>query len=400
VTAVTAQQALPGGRLVYNPRPNNGGPLNDPTAILYVRTSDLDLQGRLKPGVPIEPLILRANAGDCITLTLNNSLPATAPDLAGFNTLPMIVERFNANQVRPSSHVGLHPQMLTMDVIGNDGANVGFNKVQTAPPGGSKTYRWYAGDFTTNIFGRRFGIPIEFGATNLISSDRIKHGNKGAIGGLIIEPRGSTWTEDASSMASATVTPPGGVAFREFVLLFQNDVNLRFGDGSAVPNTAEAEDPEDSGQKALNYRTEPMWKRLGFAPDTPLEQTRDFIFTNALTNALVGGDPVTPVFTATAGTPVRFRILQPAGHARNGVFQVHGHIWEEEPYASNSMIIAPNSLSEWKGSQGGHGPTNHIDIVPKHGAGGAFRIVGDYLYRDQASFAFDGGLWGIFRVKP
>ena len=400
VTAVTAQQALPGGRLVYNPRPNNGGPLNDPTAILYVRTSDLDLQGRLKPGVPIEPLILRANAGDCITLTLNNSLPATAPDLPGFNTLPMIVERFNANQVRPSSHVGLHPQMLTMDVIGNDGANVGFNKVQTAPPGGLKTYRWYAGDFTTNIFGRRFGIPIEFGATNLISSDRIKHGNKGAIGSLIIEPRGSTWTEDVISRASATVTSPSGVAFREFVLLFQNDVNFRFGDGSAVPNTAEAEDPEDSGQKALNYRSEPMWKRLGFAPDLPLEQTRDFIFTNALTNALVGGDPVTPVFTATRGTPVRFRILQPAGHARNGVFQVHGHIWEEEPYASNSMIIAPNPLSEWKGSQGGHGPTNHIDIVPKHGAGGAFRIVGDYLYRDQASFAFDGGLWGIFRVKP
>jgi manganese oxidase len=400
ITAVTAQQALPGGTLVYNPRPNNGGPLNDPTAILYVRTSDLDLQGKLNPGVPIEPLILRANAGDCITLTLNNRLPATAPDLPGFNTLPMIVERFNANQVRPSSHVGLHPQMLTMDVIGNDGANVGFNKVQTAPPGGSKTYRWYAGDFRTNIFGGRFGIPIEFGATNLVSSDRIKHGNKGAIGSLIVEPRGSTWTEDVISRASATVTSPSGVAFREFVLLFQNDVNFRFGDGSAVPNTAQAEDPEDTGQKALNYRSEPLWKRLGFAPDMPLEQTRDIIFTNALTNGLAGGDPVTPVFTATRGTPVRFRILQPAGHARNGVFQVHGHIWEEEPYASKSMIIGPNPLSEWKGSQAGHGPTNHFEAVLKYGAGGAFRIVGDYLYRDQASFAFDGGLWGIFRVKP
>jgi manganese oxidase len=400
VTAVTAQQALPGGTLVYNPRPNNGGPLNDPTAIVYVRTSDLDLQGTLKLGVPIEPLILRANAGDCITLTLNNRLPATAPDLPGFNTLPMIVERFNANQVRPSSHVGLHPQLLTMDVIGNDGANVGFNKVQTAPPGGSKTYRWYAGDFRTTIFGARFGVPVEFGVTNLISSDRIKHGNKGAIGSLIIEPRGSTWTEDVQSRASATVTPPSGVAFREFVLLFQNDVNFRFGDGSAVPNTAEAEDPEDTGQKALNYRSEPLWKRLGFAPDLPLEQTRDFIFTNALTNGLAGGDPVTPVFTATAGTPVRFRILQPAGHARNGVFQVHGHIWEEEPYASKSMIIGPNPLSEWKGSQAGHGPTNHFEAVLKYGAGGAFRIVGDYLYRDQASFAFDGGMWGIFRVKP
>ncbi len=159
---------------------------------------------------------------------------------------------------------------------------------------------------------------------------------------MIIEPRGSTWTEDANSRASATVTPPGGAAFREFVLLFQNDVNLRFGNGAAVPNTADAEDPEDSGQKALNYRTEPMWKRLGFAPDTPLEQTRDVIFTNALTNALVGGDPVTPVFTATRGTPVRFRILHPAGHPRNEVFQVHGHIWEEEPYVSSSMVIGSN----------------------------------------------------------
>jgi hypothetical protein len=400
VTAVTAQQALPGGTLVYNARPNNGGPLNDPTAILYVRTSDLDSLNKLKAGVPVEPLTLRANAGDCITLTLNNRLPATAPDLPGFNTLPMIVERFNANQVRPSSLVGLHPQLLAFDVIKNDGANVGFNSVQTAAPGGSVTYRWYAGDFRVSLFGRRFAIPIEFGATNLISSDRIKHGNKGAIGALIIEPRGSTWTEDANSRASATVTPPGGAAFREFVLLFQNDVNLRFGNGTAVPNTAEAEDPEDSGQKALNYRTEPLWKRLGFAPDTPLEQTRDVIFTNALTNALVGGDPVTPVFTATRGTPVRFRILHPAGHPRNEVFQVHGHIWEEEPYVSNSMVIGSNPLSEWKGTQGGHGPTNHFDVVLKYGAGGAFKIVGDYLYREQVSFGFDGGMWGIFRVKP
>ena len=66
----------------------------------------------------------------------------------------------------------------------------------------------------------------------------------------------------------------------------------------AVPNTAEAEDPEDSGQKAFNYRTEPMWFRMGFAPDAPLTFTRDLIFTDVLTNAQVGGDPETPVFDA------------------------------------------------------------------------------------------------------
>ncbi len=113
VTAVAAQNALPGGTLVYNSRTNNGGKLHDPTAILYVRTNDIDAAtGKLKAGVPIEPLVLRANAGDCIEVTLFNKLPVDVPDLAGWNTLPMIVEGFNANQVKPSNQVGLHPQLV------------------------------------------------------------------------------------------------------------------------------------------------------------------------------------------------------------------------------------------------------------------------------------------------
>ena len=58
---------------------------------------------------------------------------------------------------------------------------------------------------------------------------------------------------------------------------------------------------EDSAQKAINYRTEPLWKRMNYAPETPFEKTRNFDFTNVLTNAQVGGDPQTPVFTAQAG---------------------------------------------------------------------------------------------------
>ena len=409
VTAVTAQQALPGGRLVYNPRPNQGGALNDPTAILFVRTGDLDATtGKLRSGVPVEPLILRANAGDCIQVTLRSNLPAIAPDLDGFNTLPMIVDKFNANQIRPSSRVGLHAQLVAYDVTRSDGMNVGTNAVQTAPADSSSTgtsqsaqlYTWYAGDISIDATGRQIATPIEFGAVNLSSSDPIKHSSKGAIGALIIEPPGATWVEDASSRASATVTAPNAPAFREFVLLFQNDLNLRFGDGSAVPNLAESEDPEDSGQKALNYRTEPLWKRMGFAPDATLQFTRTLDFTSALANSKVGGDPVTPVFTARAGMPVRFRVLHPGGHARNNVFQIHGHVWEEEPYINGSRALGSNPLSEWMGSQTGHGPSNHFDVLLKNGAGGKFRVTGDYLYRTQQSFQFDGGLWGIFRVTP
>jgi hypothetical protein len=166
-----------------------------------------------------------------------------------------------------------------------------------------------------------------------------------------------------------------------------------------VPNLAEAEDPEDSGQKAFNYRTEPLWKRLGFEPDTPLEQTRDFNFTGVLTNGVVGGDPVTPLFTATAGTPVRFRLLMPGGHARNSEFNLHGHIWEELPWRNNSTRLGHNPLSNWVGTQFGIGPGSHFDVLLKNGAGGRFQIRGDYLYRNQTSFLFDGGMWGLFRVQ-
>ncbi|HEX8719809.1 MAG TPA: hypothetical protein VF736_04150, partial [Pyrinomonadaceae bacterium] len=331
VTAALARDILPEGTLTYNNRADNGGALHDPTAIMYVRTSDIDsATGKLKSDAPREPLVLRAKAGDCVDVTLVNRLPLTgAADMPGFNTLPMIVENFNANQIVPSSEVGLHPQNLFYDVTRSGGVNVGLNPVQTVKPGQSGRFQWYAGDVSPNPNNAATFTPIEFGATGLSSSDPIKHSNKGAFGSLIVEPAGSSWAEDAASRAQATVTDSNGRTFREFVMMLQNDVNLRMGagDGVAVPNLAGEEDSEDSGQKAVNYRTEPLWKRVGYAPDAPLTggaepgepvdprtPTRDYDFANALSNSQVGGsDPQTPVFTATAGQQVRVRLLQPGG---------------------------------------------------------------------------------------
>ncbi|MEK6282501.1 MAG: hypothetical protein AABN95_19240 [Acidobacteriota bacterium] len=397
VTAVDAS-ALAGGKLIYNSRAGNGGALNDPTAIMYFRSDDIDANGMVKAGVPIEPLVVRAQAGECINFTLKNALSKTPADLDGYNTMPNLIYHFNANQVAPSNQVGLHPQLLAYNVVNSDGKNVGNNPNQTVGPGGVVKYRWYAGD--VQIDGdRRKATPIEFGATNLISSDPIKHSNKGAVGSLIIEPQGSTWIEDAGSRAQATVSKPDGTSFREFVAQFQTDINLRFEDGTPVPLVAGEEDSEDSGHKAINYRTEPLWKRMGYAPETPLHITRTFDFTNVLRNLQVGGDPQTPVFTAKAGQNVRFRVLSANGHGRSIAFQVHGHYWQEEPYTNNSKEIGNNPLSEVKGAQYGVNPSSHFDIVPTNGAGGIRMITGDYLYRDQMSFKFDGGLWGLFRVN-
>jgi hypothetical protein len=53
-------------------------------------------------------------------------------------------------------------------------------------------------------------------------------------------------------------------------------------------------------------RAEPMWFRLGIAPDTPPTLVRDNLDIHRLyANELVGEDPQTAVFTAWPGEPVR-----------------------------------------------------------------------------------------------
>jgi len=414
VSAATALASAPGladGSIVYNSRLTNGGPLHDPTGILFVPSNRVMADGRLKPNTPVEPLVIRANAGDCIQVTLRNLLPpddaagfSTLPEMDGFNQLPMIVDHFNSNQLKPSSHVGLHPQLVSFSVRNSDGANIGLNPVQTVAPGKSRRYTWYAGD--VKMLKRPGGKVelaaegVEFGAINLSSSDPIKHSSKGAVGALVIEPKLSTWKTDRGTRASATITKPNGKQIREFVLVLQDDVNLLYNGSQPVPPVGSEEaEAEDSGHGAYNYRSEPLWLRMGYAPtDGPLV-TATLDYSDVLSNSQVGGDPQTPVFTALAGQEVRFRLLQPGGHGRNHTFALHGHGWRQAPYGPGSYEIDDNPRSFVHGSQMGPNPGGHYDIVPLNGAGGRNHVRGDYLYRELMPGRFMQGLWGILRVK-
>jgi len=432
ITAVAAAEALqddpgPTGDLVYNsktlPVGPESGPLHDPTAIMFVYSSDLNWvtppgslvpRPRLKQNVKREPLILRARAGDCIRVVLHNELPSWYADLDGYNAMPMIVERFNANEVDPSFEVGLHPQLVHYDIRRSDGANVGLNQQAVAKntvlPGESIVYHWFAGEVKASNNAISFR-PIEFGATGLVSSDPIKHTNKGAVGALIIEPVGATWQEDwetvtdafgerlVKTRATATVSLPDGTSFRELVAIWQNDVNLRYRDGDPVHSLLVNEDPTESGQKAINYRTEPLWFRTGHLPESDPGAFANFDFSDVLSST-VHGDPETPILTAKVGTPVRFRFVHPGGHTQAHVPEIFGHLWQKEPYLAGSTVIGDNPNSEVEGARHGHGPTNHFDAVLLHGAGGALQKAGDYLYKDYPPWLLDNGMWGILRVVP
>ncbi|MDX1998498.1 MAG: hypothetical protein SF066_12340, partial [Thermoanaerobaculia bacterium] len=460
VAAVAAREVLPaygaaGKSLVFNPRTTsvnlwgtvagggegwNGtvaGPLHDPTAILFVPVDDLDFvnsRPRLKSTAPVEPLILRASAGECVTVTLANLLPPSPTgwgyDLDGWNGWHMLYQDFNANDVRPSMEVSLHPQLVHADPTRSDGTNVGMTpaiySTQSVAPGGMITYYWYAGR-VTGTASSLVGTAIEYGATGLSSSDPISHSNKSAVGALIIEPAGSTWattdigpylpTEPATRItrASATVTKADASTFREFVAVFQNDLNLRYGTTSGtishpddplqpvqpyhlpIQNLQVLADPTESGQKAFNFRTEPIWFRMGYSPNTPPSITRGFDFANVFTDTKVGGRPVTPIFRANPGQEVRFRVVEPGGHTQAHVWEVAGHVWPERPYTTNSLGIGNQVQSQWQGARPGIGPGHHSDTwIPK--AGGAYQVPAQYLYKDYVNWGLSSGLWGIFAV--
>ncbi len=312
-------------------------------------------------------------------------------------------------------------QLVSYDPQRSDGTNAGLNPAQfgsqSVPVGGFRTYYWYAGDV-----GRIKVTPIEFGTTGLTSSDPIKQSQKGLMGMLIIEPPGATWaymTDGAgkTTRASATVSHPSNVfpAFAEHALIFQDDVNFRYAnDNAPVENLDVDADMGNSGQKAINYRAEPLWFRgrwnglNGWNPRTPITgngptwRTRMFTqYDQIFTNSYAGNvEPETPIFSSKAGQPVRVRLVHPSGHLQAHVMELQGHPWPENPYISSSKSIGNNTDSEWMGSRTGVGPFDHADLLLVDGAGGANRVGGDYFYRSYPGPRVDAGMWGIFRVIP
>ena len=215
VTAVRAVDVLdPVQGVVYNSRLtflrdlpggiNGQGPLIDPTVLMYVLNQDLTYDAAtgapngLKHGAPVEPLIIRVNAGDCVNVNLTNALPAdlSGTEMPGLDAMPPIIQKdvnvavpgvggiltFNSNDITPSSYVGLTPQLLAFDPKMQAGFSTGLTTGKLVAPGATDTYKWYAGDIKVANAGisknkTQFTLtatPVEFCAAGLMPADRIK----------------------------------------------------------------------------------------------------------------------------------------------------------------------------------------------------------------------------------
>ena len=294
ITATTALKALGGNPLSFNARA--GGAFDRRDALIYVRSEDLDANGRLLPDAPREPLILRVAAGDWVEIRLTNALDP-APGADGF-PCPQDLS-FGTPFARPtpsalnvllptSRQVGLHPALVSYDVTRANGVNVGFNPASTVEPGKeARTFYWYAGELSVGTEGVDED-PAEYGAINLVPADMMVQNQFGMVGALIVEPRGSEWSEDRGTHASATVRPrvpnPLRPPFRDFVLVGQNLV-------ANLPGAAWG---------AFNYRTEPFSAR---GPVDPLVTDSQFSANRVL--EFKTGSPQPPLGAVNVVAPAK-----------------------------------------------------------------------------------------------
>lgn len=343
---------------------NNHGD-HDPDGLMFIPIKDVDRAQRedYRP----KPLILRANAGEWIEVTLHNLFDPSRPvEYFDYPRVPLDARH------QPSMRVSVNPQFLNYDPVCDSGINVGYNnREQTVGIGESKKYLWYA--------------DREYGPCMIQSfGDMRNHRYHGLFGAIIIEPAGASWYKNFSLSGAvhdeeAVITAPGVESFRECVVMIQNGIRMLDRNGELVKTAGgddkEAPDAEDTGEKGYNYRSERFANRL--KKDRRISK----IFSSR-----IHGDPATPLFCAYTGDRVIFRTMMPADKPRNVGFCIHGHEWSEQlkdPFSRSIPL------------QGGISIGNTFSMELKDGAS----CPGDYLYRSGSlKWDVESGMWGIFRV--
>ncbi|RDV16874.1 hypothetical protein DXT99_01815 [Pontibacter diazotrophicus] len=362
--------------------------LSDPKGMVYRLLDEISKDGkplgRKKPplsqkGAVREPLVLRCRKGEKIEIELHNETkehPIIEP------AAPMVPVDILDRPV--SGRVSIHADLLLYDITTSDGCNVGYNPVdhwmkpepdnridQTVGHGKKKIYTWYA-DIEGPILLQDF-------------ADFRNHRHHGLIGALIVEPEDAkinyNYEKNGKISCAVNVVSKTHGVFEEVVLIIQDGLRLfHFGNlslpmGDAPPDLGEDKpDPTDQGQKAFNYRAQPIGK-----PHWMHLREED-----NLTDRQPLPEPL--LYHLPRERNLRLHLLTAADKPRNHSFHLHGHTWPEWP-TTNSLTQVGSATSLSAGSV----QTLKIKLNKK---------PADYAFSSGAlRWSVSQGLWGILRVK-
>ena len=303
-----------------------------------------------KEQIQVEPLVIRANAGDCIEVRLTNLLPEY------LNASPFQMET-------KTDIVGYHIHLVKFDTIVSDGAANGWNNIA-----GARQYETLIERFFANT-----ELRTVFFHDHLFANSHQQHG---VFGALVIEEAGATFHDIRTGEilpygTKAVIRRRDGTSFREYAL-FVHDFALLFDKKGKALNPPEVPGShDDPGVMGINYRCEPMRERLSGNND-PV-----YIF-----SSYVHGDPATPVLETYPGDELMIRLLDGA-HEEQHALNITGRSWKKEV----ADIVSPDVASQTLGIS----EAFNIRITKSYGPG-------DYLYYFGGIDDAWLGLWGIIRV--
>ena len=328
-------------------------------------------------GDVIQPLVLRANQGDCLRITLRNNIDGEPTNMI-INGSQMLVKATG----KPAT-------------ANNPDALVAAGKVGE--------FEWYIRPDT-----QEGGHALHSFATR-------EQYNLGMLGALIVEPRGSrhlspfTGEEMKSgweAMIDMPATASNAADFREFVIFYHEagDETFRLLNrkGEMLPQRDPHTDTYRPAARLLNMRSEPHGTRLelqhhliGFSDESQGYGSYTF------------GDPATTIPRSYLGDPAKFRMV-------GGSEIVHSHHlhggsirWARQPETSlldfslskNGPIKFPNirDTSDRLDVQS-IGPSEIYDEVIEGGSGGLQRLAGEFLFHCHIPQHYVTGMWGFWRV--
>ena len=327
-------------------------------------------------GDMIQPLVIRANQGDCVIITLKNEVEYEEP-------------------------VGLHIHGSSTIIQKTGKPAIATNPDATVQPEESQVYEWYiAPDF-------------QEGALTFHSHGNREQTGLGLVGTFVVEPAGSTFIDpftggELKSGWEAIIAHPDESDFREYVIIYHEvgDESFRPIDktGEMIPQRDPITDAYRPSSRALNYRSEP------FGINNLATQKARFGFEDEAEaySAYVFGDAATPIPRAYIGDPSKFRLV----HGGSDIFHSHhphgGTIrWSRDPKVEESLFDAGRngpvkfprmrSRSERVDVQV-IGPSTVFDLEPECGAGLCQHLAADFLFHCHVAHHYVAGMWSYWRV--
>jgi manganese oxidase len=369
------------------------------------------------------PLVLRARRGEWIRLILINDLLDDDDDQQedsgqiefGVEPSPARLPLEHLDELaRPdertvSSRVSIHASLLRYDVAKYDGSYVGHNFDGTVPPqlsfsnhGGShlaapmgggemgstvihriehhnkrnwREYWWYADEHLAPASHTQGPGQVCY---LYDMADIRNHRHHGLIGAVIVEPADVTPFKPGSRVMGSLASAGDGwtginaelrvgsnVIARETAIFIQDGLRF-FVNGNPewpMPDVEPTDDPEDSGQKGINYRSHPV--HHGVVSRQPTS--------------------VFPLLKACVGDKVWLRVIGGNDKPRQHTITVHGCAWPQASWVFNS---------DKAGALTGLSPCRAETIVVN------LPHKGDYAVRAGGfRWAAEHGVWSSLRAR-